>query len=743
MKKLLLVLSIILALSTVLFIGCSDDDDEQSNLYTVVYDFEQKTDVTTTVEVGKLPPSANLPAFEEKVGYDVAWEVKDFSNAKAGDKFILKQVYTPKTYTVTLNADGGVIDSQTVTVTYDASYTLPTPTKEGYTFSAWVMEDGQTTFATAGTWTYTEDYTLKAKYAPTTYTITLNADGGQVNATSKEVTFGSAYILETPTKEGYTFEGWFMTTNDGEQKVMLEGESWTISSNVTLTAKWTRVYLVVFSQEGGENSLSIAQGGKIEASRIPVLQQKAGHTAEWTINDQAVDFENLIINASVTIVAKYTPIVYTVTYDSNGGNAINNKQITFGTSYTLDVPVREGYTFNGWYMGEGEDKTLVALSNSSWNIAQNVTLKAEWTQTEKFTITFTQGEDVDRFEYYSGETFDSALVPQIVDKAGYEGMWVVGNDEIDFTNLVMTQNINVTVKYVALQYTVTYNTNGGNALDTTTVTFGQSYTLKVPTKDNYDFLYWEIAGETDYISITGTSWNIANDVTLNAVWVQSHTGNNVIFIQEGQENVVIPVEDGATFNSSLVPQITQKTGYTAEWRINGAPADFTNLVVNADVIVTLVYTAKTYTLKFQIANGVALAGVADMTVTYGEPYMLPAVERTNCHNAQGYLYGNTLIDLDNLSGNAWNIDGDAVMTLVVKNPQVKITFSQTGYEDVVRYFDYGTLYSQDIFPEVQGLGENEVGGWNNSSPLIENNQAMTRDRVFTAKITDRNWTDNA
>ena len=68
--------------------------------------------------------------------------------------------------TITLNAAGGTVENSSVTVEYDASYTLPVPSRYGYTFIGW--HDGEELYQ-GGTWNNISDLTLTAKWDPTPY----------------------------------------------------------------------------------------------------------------------------------------------------------------------------------------------------------------------------------------------------------------------------------------------------------------------------------------------------------------------------------------------------------------------------------------------------------------------------------------------------------------------------------------------------------------------------------------------
>lgn len=81
------------------------------------------------------------------------------------------------------------------------------------------------------------------------YTLTFDPNGGNVNETSRKRNEGSQYgILPTPTRTGYTFTGWFTSTNGGNEV----SSSTTISSNTTIYAQWTiNVYTLNYNPNGG------------------------------------------------------------------------------------------------------------------------------------------------------------------------------------------------------------------------------------------------------------------------------------------------------------------------------------------------------------------------------------------------------------------------------------------------------------------------------------------------------------
>lgn len=148
---------------------------------------------------------------------------------------------TTTIYTVTFNVQGHGTAPAAQTVNSGEKATKPAdPTATGYTFGGWYTN-------TACTDAYdfnaavTKDITLYAKWTekPTTYTVTYNYNYN--GATDTEATYtvgGAALTLPTPTREGYTFNGWY-TAATGGTKIGDVGASYTPTNNITLYAQWT------------------------------------------------------------------------------------------------------------------------------------------------------------------------------------------------------------------------------------------------------------------------------------------------------------------------------------------------------------------------------------------------------------------------------------------------------------------------------------------------------------------------
>lgn len=144
-------------------------------------------------------------------------------------------------YTVVLTLNGGTLNGYTGSATYMLDpmtnvSTIPSPTRQGYVFAGWYKDSACTIPAT----TITENTTLYAKWTdgssdPNTCTITFNSNGGSSVASIKVSKYG--YItraLETPTKAGYRFTGWYTDPTC----INLFSPSQQITTSMTLYAGW-------------------------------------------------------------------------------------------------------------------------------------------------------------------------------------------------------------------------------------------------------------------------------------------------------------------------------------------------------------------------------------------------------------------------------------------------------------------------------------------------------------------------
>ena len=130
-----------------------------------------------------------------------------------------------------------------------------------------------------------------------------------------------------------------------------------------------------------------------------------------------------------------------------------------------------------------------------------------------FTVTFDSngGSDVATVEVAKKET---ATKPADPTKEGHDFVgWYIGEEEYAFSTPVV-ENITLTAKWEAKEYTVTFDANGGSAVAALKVKYNEKAAKPAdPTKEGYVFLGW-YNGETAYTF----SESVKSDLTLTAKW---------------------------------------------------------------------------------------------------------------------------------------------------------------------------------------------------------------------------------
>lgn len=169
------------------------------------------------------------------------------------------------------------------------------------------------------------------------YTVTFQSEGGSEVASQIRANTPADQPAD-PTKEGYTFIGWY----NGESEWNFETP---VTADLTLTAKWQiNRYTITFDTAGGSEVPSITQDYGT-AITPPAAPTRTGYTfAGWDRESPTT-----MPAGDMTITARWTVNQYTITFKpENGGQDIVIKQ-DYGTAITAPAnPTKTGYTFAGW-----------------------------------------------------------------------------------------------------------------------------------------------------------------------------------------------------------------------------------------------------------------------------------------------------------------------------------------------------------------------------------------------------------
>lgn len=282
-------------------------------------------------------------------------------------------------------------------------------------------------------------------------------------------TVGEAYTgpETTPTKAGYSFVCW---CSDITLQNPVDWTTFTFGKYDTVYGKWEKApFTVTFDANGGKfangtgyASYTALYGDSVVAPEAP---SRTGYGFVGWFYDKAltqqVSFSSFTIPSSnVTVYAKWSDAVRTITFNANGGS--ETKTVTYEIGAVIAEPVspsRAGYSFNGWYRDEALTVKVVFDANFKM-AADNMTVYASWNPL-KYTITFSAGEGqmADSFvasDYYDLDCGSVIVPPENPTREGYvfKG-WALDGEP--YTLLVVpAQSLNLTAIWEVEPYTVRY-----------------------------------------------------------------------------------------------------------------------------------------------------------------------------------------------------------------------------------------------------------------------------------------------
>ncbi|ECB9485182.1 TPA_asm: LPXTG cell wall anchor domain-containing protein [Listeria monocytogenes] len=290
------------------------------------------------------------PSYLPEVRYTFKQDVAVGSTTSSYTGIIIQPLNEPLDYNVTFNIDGNTSEVKTVTEE-DLIPEPANPTKQGYTFDGWYDAE------TGGTkWDFTtgqmpaNDLMLYAHFSVNSYQVNFDIDGAVMN---EAVVYDTLLNEPTaPTKQGYTFDGWYDAETGGNKwdfKTMKMP-----ANDVTLYAHFTvSSYQVNFDIDGAVTNEAIVYDTLLNEPATPTKQ---GYTFDGWYDAETGgnkwDFKTMKMPANdVTLYAHFTINNYQANFDIDG--AVTNETITYDTLLNEPTaPTKQGFLFDGWYDAE-------------------------------------------------------------------------------------------------------------------------------------------------------------------------------------------------------------------------------------------------------------------------------------------------------------------------------------------------------------------------------------------------------
>ncbi len=413
----------------------------------------------------------------------------------------------PDSYTISFDAAGGTaINAQTVKAGNLVS--IPNaPTREGFVFVAWTFNGVDYDFTAP----VNRNMTLVARWQEVTPTHTVtfvDADGTVLKTETVDSTM-AATAPDAPTRSGYMFTGWDMAFDR-------------VTSDITVTAQYVRIWVVQFVDYNGEiiSSQEVTDG---EGATAPADPTREGYT--FTGWDKA--FDN--ITADTTVTAQYTEIIpeppapttYTVKFIDHDGTILKTETVAEGEGATAPAdPAREGYIFTGW------DKAFDNITADTTVTAQYTEIIPEPPAPTTYTVIYIDdiGNELKRETVTVGTQPVAPFAPYKAHHAFVD--WEVSVGSIE------SGTVTYRAVYTPIRHVVTFNHANGTG-ETTPISVDDCTAVTAvaaPAYEGYTFLYWMNANGERYDFDT----LVTKDITLTAKYERgadipaATTGNIVI-----------------------------------------------------------------------------------------------------------------------------------------------------------------------------------------------------------------------
>ncbi len=328
-------------------------------------------------------------------------------------------------YTITFNANGGICDVTSMEAEIGRPYgELPAPTKEGWKFLGWYADTNASADRITEDTLFTKYVELYALWYRSTATITFDADGGQCDTASMTVYSDNIYYdMPVPTKEGYTFSGWYC----GNELLTDEFMVFHPAVDKTYTALWIPVSVpVTFDANGGKISsngdMAVTKnyGYMLAYDSFPEAARQGYTFTGWYTEPtggtkiEATDLVDFLDGATYYAHWEEDAGTHIVTFYSNDGNE-NNRVISYHdgeetiASKAPNMNNSGGlfYEFDGWYT----DAYYGEKADLNQTVTEDMEFYAHWVFNTQFTeITL----NLDKTEYNLNEEIDLSSMDMIL-----------------------------------------------------------------------------------------------------------------------------------------------------------------------------------------------------------------------------------------------------------------------------------------------------------------------------------------
>ena len=473
---------------------------------------------------------------------------------------ILYAQWNINSFTLAYDANGGSNAPSNASTAFNATVTasaVGSLTRNGYTFTGWnSAANSSGTNYIAGTSTFNmpaSDVTLFAQWAPASFLLTYNANGGSgaPGAQGSLVDAAVTVSATTPIKSGYTFAGWSENA-DGTGTPYASSSTFTMPpNNLTIFAKWTAItytltYLGNTNTGGAAPAVQTGNvGGAVTISSQSTLA-KTGYTftgwntaANFSGTGFAVGGSYVFAASNQSLHAHWVADIYKLIFNANGGSTppvaqevATNANVTVPTAGSMS---RAGYTFAGWTENADGTGTVYINGTGTATFAMPgaiTTLYAKWTPIEYNVVYFANGGSGTVPDTQTDSVTATVSIQEPTQLSKSNSVFTGWNTRADGTGIGYTSltyilmplsGLDLYAQWSGVAYTIAYNANGGTSAPTPqTGIAGTEVTLAPvePLKPSNTFAVWSVipnGGSTTYTK-GGILTMPSNNLVLYAQW---------------------------------------------------------------------------------------------------------------------------------------------------------------------------------------------------------------------------------
>ncbi|MEK4371643.1 InlB B-repeat-containing protein [Paenibacillus sp. FSL R5-0473] len=514
--------------------------------YTVV-DEETHRGITNTRAI---LPKESLRSYEGfTVDTALPGTVLDADIASDGTT-VLRVYYTRNMYKLTIDYNDLNTPAKEIDVQYGSTTSLHfgDPTWAGHEFKGWSSVPAVTMPA--------QDIEYIAQWDIDQHTVKFNSNGGVEEVPDQTLAYGKTAIEPaTPTKKDHAFGGWYSDSD----LTKTYNFATSVTSNITLYAKWMRGYTMSINSNGGTeiSDQAVYEGTKPAAPQPPTRE---GYVFGGWFSDKdltkAYNFTTEIVKGDITLYVKWVvaqKTQYRVRFfDEQKTEPIDQLVTEGGVAVAPEPLTKPNHTFLFWRDKEKRNEAF----DFTTPIMRNYEIHTAWIL-NNYEVSFIS--DGKKLSGQSVNHQESAKEPSRPTRAGYvfKG-WYSDSDLTilyDFRTQV-TSEISLYAKWMP-EFTVRFDSKGGSAVNAGTVEYNTKIAVPAsPKRTGYKFGNWY--SDEGLTSVYNFETPVTTNFTLYAKWTPVFT---VIFDHKDGSAVTDqqPVLEGEVVSAPAAPQ---REGYT-------------------------------------------------------------------------------------------------------------------------------------------------------------------------------------